>query len=430
MPHVAVIGGGCAGLAAAVRLSNQGVPVTLFEAGRQLGGRARGIKWKDEQLDNGQHILLGAYSETLDLLRLVDVKEHSAFLRLPLQLIMLPRFKLQACSLLPAPLHILAGLLSANGLTWHERLQAVRFMLWMKHNNFRLTEDQPLSALLAAHQPEKLRQLLWAPLCLAALNTPLATASAQVFLNVLRDSFARSKADSDLLLPRADLSSLLVTPLVHFVQQHGGNVMLRSGVTSITRQDDGFMLTTAAPQTATYSHVVIATSPSRMVSITSQLPTLEASRKLCRDMRYQPISTIYLQYAKDVRLPQPMIGFSYGLGQWLFDRGQLCGQHGLLAVVISTAGTHLQLTQQALADSIARELNTHFPQLPAPLWCKVVTEKRATFACTAGLQRPRIDTAIPNLYLAGDYTAGDYPATIEGAYRSGSQCAQAILQSL
>ena len=126
-----------------------------------------------------------------------------------------------------------------------------------------------------------------------------------------------------------------------------------------------------------------------------------------------------------------MTGFCNKLSQWIFDRGALCSQTGLMSVVISAEGQHQDLTQTQLAETIVQELAIAFPELPPPLWHKVIAEKRATFSCTTALKRPTIETAIPNLYLAGDYvTSGcaltEYPATIEGAVRSGLACAAKI----
>lgn len=435
MAHVAVIGGGCAGLAAAAGLAEQHIPVTLFEASPQLGGRARRITWKGQSLDNGQHILLGAYSETLSLLKLAGVDEHQALLRLPLQLTVQPDFELRACKVLPAPLHILAGLMQAGGLSWSERLSAVRFMLWMKLIGFRLRQDMPLSELLESRrQPVKLTRMLWEPLCLAALNTPLDRASAQVFLNVLRDSFSKAKSDSDILLPELDLSRLIAEPLADYITENGGHIRTGTSVEDIRQDGEQFLVLTADNVAATFSHVIPAVSPFRLMDITQHLSALESVHASCKAMQYQPICTIYLQYAEDLKLAQPMTGLSQGLGQWVFDRGQLYGQHGLIAVVISAEGEHQRLTQDALTGKIIHELAASFSQLSStlakPLWHKVITEKRATFACTVGLQRPQMAGNIPNFYLAGDYVAGDYPATIEGAARSGAKAAQAIIQSL
>lgn len=431
-PSVAIIGGGCAGLAAAVKLGQAGVALTLFDASHQLGGRARSIQWRDQTLDNGQHILLGAYARTLGFLQSCGVDPELALLRLPLTLDMAGEFSLRSQTALPAPLHILVGLLQAQGLSWQERIAAVRIMADFRLKQFRLPQDMPLQQLLAK-QPPRLIQMLWEPLCLAALNTPLAEASAQVFLNVLRDSFARRKSDSDMLLPRQDLSQLLVDPAIHFIEQHHGQVRLNTPIDAIRQADSSWVLQYGDEQ-ALYSHVIVATSPFRVAPLLAALPELAETAAQCAALEYQPIYTVYLQYAATSRLPNAMCGLANSLGQWVFDRGQLYGQAGLLAVVISAAGQHQALTQAALALAIDQELQQRFPALGSLVWHKVVAEKRATFACRAGLQRPVQDLA-HNLWLAGDYVASpdrlqDYPATIEGAIRSGELAAFNLVNSL
>ncbi|HUX23924.1 MAG TPA: FAD-dependent oxidoreductase, partial [Burkholderiales bacterium] len=144
---------------------------------------------------------------------------------------------------------------------------------------------------------------------------------------------------------------------------------------------------------------------------------------------YEPIYTCYLQYPQEVSMPQPMTGFDGGYVQWVFDRGRLNGRAGLLAAVISAHGAHQGASLEALADAIHRELAAFMPGLPAPLWSRVIAEKRATFSCRPGIERPTNRTAIDHLYLAGDYTASDYPATLESAVRSGVRAARELLQT-
>ncbi len=431
-PSAAIIGGGCAGLAAAVRLSEAGVPVTLFDSSHQLGGRARSITWQEQTLDNGQHILLGAYARTLDFLQTCGLAPEQVLLRLPLKLDMAGEFSLRSQSALPAPLHILAGLLQAKGLSWQERFAAVRIMAGFRLRQFRLSQDMPLQQLLQ-DQPPRLIQMLWEPLCLAALNTPLVEASAQVFLNVLRDSFARSKTDNDLLLPRQDLSQLLVDPAVAYIQQHAGSVRLNRPIDSLRQEGSGWVLQHGDEQSH-FSHVIIATSPFRVAPLLAGLPELAETASQCAALDYQPIYTVYLQYEAATQLPDAMCGLANSLGQWVFDRGQLYGQAGLLAVVISAAGPHQAMTQAALALAVDQELRQHFPDLSPLSWHKVVAEKRATFACRAGLKRPGHQLS-QNLWLAGDYVASpdllqDYPATIEGAIRSGELAAFELIDLL
>lgn len=436
---VAVVGGGCAGLAAAATLAEEGLPVTIFEASHQLGGRARGVGWKGLMLDNGQHILLGAYAQTLKILQLAGIDAESVLLRTPLRLHMQNELTITAPSFLPAPLHILSAFLFGSGLSFGERYAALRFMAWLKIRNFTLAKDEPLLDFLGRKQPERLVRLIWEPLCLAALNTPLAEASAQVFLNVLRDSFSRKKSDSDMLLPRSDLSELLAHPLAAFIERKGGKIRLNSAANRIHKTTGGYAIELESGEHEEYSHVIVAVQPFRVMRMLGGIPELQSSLEAITSLKYQPIYTVYLQYPQSVRLQQPMIGLAKPVeaadyySQWVFDRGLLCGQAGLLAVIVSAEGSHQALTQEALAQKVAEELQAVFPGLGLPLWHKVIAEKRATFACKAGMQRPLQKTGLPRLFLSGDYCtdghpANMYPATIEGAVRSGVQCAKYIIE--
>ena len=421
---VAVIGGGIAGLSAAANLIEQGISVTLFEAAPQPGGRARRVNFNNLALDNGQHILLGAYHQTLALLSLVGISETSVLLRQPLSLHIYGAMRLKTCSYLPAPLHLLISFCFATGLNFGEKLKLIRFFIWLKSQGFKISKDLPLLDFLDAYCPSpKLTQTLWEPLCLAALNTPIQQASTQVFLNVLRDSFNNKKNDSDLLLPKTDLSSALAEPIASYIRSKGGLVMCNQAINKVEQSKHGFRLKSKSEQTFNFSHVIIATSPAHAenLGVALSMPVFS----------YQPIYTVYLQYPAETKLPRIMTGFCNKLSQWIFDRGALCSQTGLMSVVISAKGQHQDLTQTQLAETVVQELASAFPELPPPLWHKVIAEKRATFSCTTALKRPAIETTIPNLYLAGDYvTSGcaltEYPATIEGAVRSGLACAAKI----
>ena len=184
IPHVAVVGGGWAGCAAALTLAEAGVAVTLYEAARTLGGRARALELEGETLDNGQHILLGAYAQTLALIGRLH-PTGDALWRLPLALEQPPEFRL-ACPRLPAPWHLVAGLLGAHGLRWKDKLAAARWINAQLHDRSR--RDRLSVAQLTCDQPEGVNRLLWHALCVSALNTPPEQASAQVFVNVLRDA--------------------------------------------------------------------------------------------------------------------------------------------------------------------------------------------------------------------------------------------------
>jgi squalene-associated FAD-dependent desaturase len=438
--QVAIIGGGCAGLSAAAALIERGFQVTVFEASSQLGGRARTVLVENNSLmhllDNGQHILLGAYRETLALLRKVGVDEEKMFMRVPLQINMHspstgPVFSLKSANYLPSPLNILVGLIACKEVSISELIAAIKFMVHLKRTRFQIVGDKALEQYLVEHkQPAKLITMLWEPLCLAALNTPIAIASTQIFLNVLKDSFSNDslrtrKKNSDFLLPRLDLSKIIANPIAHYIQENGGEIKLNRRIRHLELESDGFSLTTRDGREF-FSHVVIAAPAARLVKLIESIPKLQNVYKQMQSYGYQPIYTIYLQYPPDLKLPSVMTGLTGTLGQWVFDRGQLCNQKGLLAIIVSATGTHQLLSQDALALEVAKEIHQTFPDIPKPLWHKVIAEKRATFSCGPNLARPTNKTLQPRLYLAGDYTYADYPATIEGAIRSGIACANLI----
>jgi squalene-associated FAD-dependent desaturase len=429
MGNVAVIGGGYAGLAAAVELARHNVPVTVFEAAKQLGGRARRVEHQGLELDNGQHIFIGAYRETLRLMQLVGVDTEQAMLRLPFEFDLPGHFRIKAAPL-PAPLHLVWGLLTAAGLSWAERLAAVRFIHALRRLSFKLNQDISVAAFLVQHRQNKhVVQLLWEPLCVAALNTSIQTASAQVFLHVLRDSLNGNRQASDILLPRIDLSTLFPDPAARFVESRNGSVHLGTSVRALEKIEDGFSVITDDSHEP-FTTVVCAVSPSRLPDLAAGFPELNVAMNRLERFTYQPICTVYLQYPAQVALPKAMLGFTGGFAQWAFDRGRLHGTAGLIAVVISAEGKHTDLTHDQLAQIIHAELKGTVGPLPIPLWHKVIMEKRATFSCDVGLIRPSQATSLPGFYLAGDYTEGDYPATLEGAIRSGVKSAQLILEKL
>lgn len=426
--RIGIIGSGYAGMAAAVALAERGIHVTVFESAKQLGGRARGVLHNDTQLDNGQHLLLGCYHQTLRLTEQVGGNIEQDFLRLPLQLNLHGEFSLKAPRL-PAPLHLLAALLNAQNLLFGARLNAIRFMLALRHANFRLTHDMTVAELLAQHgQCAELTHKLWEPLCIAALNTPIHKASAQILLNVLRDALNQSRADSDMLLPRINFTALFPQRAAAYIGRHDGKVLTSCGVETIIPKNNNIELITAE-KIHPFSHVICAAPPTVAAKLLRPLAALKSTVAQIDGLEHQPIYTIYLQYPPTVHLPHPMLGLHQRFSQWLFDKGQITDQPGLIAVVISAEGAHQELPQGELANKVIAELRDEFGLTAAPQWFKVIAEKRATFCCAPNLQRPTQQTALPPLLLAGDYTAGDYPATLEGAVLSGLRCASLIHES-
>jgi squalene-associated FAD-dependent desaturase len=331
---------------------------------------------------------------------------------------------------LPAPLHLALALLRANGLARADKLAMARFSTTARWLGWHLDTDCSVAELLARYdQTERLYRLMWRPLCLAALNTAPEQASANVFLAVLRDSLGAGRAASDMLLPRADLSALFPDAAARWLAGHGATV--HTGARIDTIAPEGARWRTGGD---TFDGVVLAVAPAAAAALLAPLPDSAALTAQLETLAPEPIATCYLQYDAALRLAQPFFALEDDAaagrwGQFVFDRGQLDdGQAGMLAVIVSAAAAAAALPRQALADAIAAQLAAEFgdASLTTPAWSTVVTEKRATHASTPGLVRPANATPWPGLVLAGDYTAGAYPATLEMAVRSGLAAAAAL----
>ncbi|HYC43018.1 MAG TPA: hydroxysqualene dehydroxylase HpnE [Noviherbaspirillum sp.] len=435
MGRVAVIGGGWAGCAAGVELTLAGAQVTLFEAARTLGGRARAVDMDGRLLDNGQHILLGAYTESMRLMRSAGIAPEDVLMRLPLQMRYPDGSGMQFVTpRLPAPLHMLAGLLRAKGLDGADKMALARFSTTARWMDWKLNQDCSVAELLDRFdQTDRLTQLMWRPLCIAALNTPPERASAQVFLNVLRDSLGARRAASDMLIPRVDLTALFPQRAGDFIERHGGAVQCGVLVRRLVRAGYGWSVERQGAADE-FDAVVVATPPGAAATLIEGLADVPALSAF----DYEPITTCYLQYAHDLRLDGAMFALEEradkgAWGQFVFDRGLLDPERaGLLAVVVSASREAIESGHDALAASVAAQLAMVFqrPELKTPLWSKVITEKRATFSCQPALVRPANDVGVAGLALAGDYTACDYPATLESATRSGVLAARLIAGSL
>lgn len=425
---VLIIGAGWAGLAAALQLHQRGIPCQVFESAPQAGGRARSIYQHGHELDNGQHLLIGAYRETLRLLEYMGLQEEKVLLRRPLKLSVWgqgEQLTLQA-PVLPAPLHLAVALLSAKGLPWQEKFAALRMGLSLQRRRYQLARDISVAELLSQHQQgPHLSRLFWEPLCIATLNTPPESASAQVFLNVLRDSFSQRATDAQLLLPKVSLGKLFAETAAI---QMPNTLQCRHKVEKLIIEDGQLQALQVNGQLIPCQQAVLATAPEAAVKLLSlHVPALATQ---IHTLGSHPISTIYLHYPAVCALPEPMIGLHGGIAQWLTDR-RIAGQPGIIAVTVSTSAAITRMDRTALCQSLHHEILQHFPHWPEPTHCQVLHERRATFDCRVGIQtqRPGHNTPIHGLWLAGDYTANDYPATLEGAVRSGVQCADLIIHA-
>lgn len=459
---IAIVGGGWAGMAAAVAATQAGHHVTVFEASQALGGRARLVEGilpdgSPVTLDNGQHILIGAYSHTLRLMQQVGVNLDKALLRLPLTLQFPDKkgLKLPNWPSSLAPLDAAWAIATVRGWSWSDKLSLLRAASGWQRAGFKCLQHISVAQLCHKTQPALTARVmaeLIEPLCVSALNTASHDASAQVFLRVLQDAmFSKSVkitdktafASSNLLLPTRDLSNLFPHAAASWLLKHGGRIQLGERVGSVEFDATGWQVCTASGKLP-FAAVVLAGSASNMASVgintsctaTNSIAINKVSTELnhliqressawqatAKALQYEAITTVYA-YAPGVHLAQPMVTLRSDAqfpAQFVFDRGQLGGPAGLLAFVISASqGEREVLQRQALAQAATQLGLTDLQAV------QTIVEKRATFSCTPGLLRPNALIA-PGLLVCGDYVDGPYPATLEGAVRSAQQAVALI----
>ena len=415
--RIAVVGAGWAGLAMAVEATQAGADVTLFEMAPQAGGRARSVG----ELDNGQHICIGAYRAVLRLMATVGISEGDAFVRMPLTLVDSDGFGLRLGAGAPRPAFALA-VLRRRGWRWRERLALLRLAAHWSRSKFACAPAATVADLCVG-LPERVRRDFIDPLCVAALNTPAAEASGSVFLRVLDDALTSGPGSADLLLPRLGLSDLLAMPATRWLAARGAKLRLAHRVERVERDASGWRV-----DGAPFDRVVLAASAVESARLAAAHAPAWAAAAMA--LRYEPIVTVYARSA-GCRLPEPMLALaasSTAPAQFVFDRGRLGGADGLLAFVVSGAADWVERGSQAVeAAALAQARQALAPYLAGPLEVvRTIVEKRATFACTPGLARPP-DRVAEGLFAAGDFVDGPYPATLEGAVRSGVAAAAAAL---
>ena len=422
-------------MAAAIAHRQAGRKVTVFEAARTVGGRARAVpgvlpEGTAATLDNGQHILIGAYTESLRLMRLVGVDPTTALLRLPLTLQFPDGQGLQLPDLAP-PLDALLGIVRAKGWGWQDKVALLRTATAWQLRGFRCAPHTSVADLCAPLTPRLMAEFI-DPLCVSALNTPAREASGQVFLRVLQDSLFSGRGGSNLLLPRTDLGALFPEAAMRWLVQQGGQVVTGQRIQRLVPLPRGRWQpagTGGAAQgseaTDAFDHITLACPSWEAARLVQGLATTAGLAAAARwsatanALRFEAITTVYA-HALGARLPLPMLALRNTAehpAQFVFDRGQLDGQLGLLAFVVSASDGDRALIEQQVLQQAAAQLG-----LPGLRPLQTVVEKRATFACPPGLQRPSMQV-LPGLTACGDYVDGPYPATLEGAVLSGTAVA-------
>ena len=437
---VAVIGAGWAGLAAAHTLQQKNLRVHVFEQSHTLGGRARKVHSRKlgRTIDNGQHLLIGAYSDTLRLMQELGLDEREHFLRQPLDISTLNQdFRLHLKSTLPAPFDFLQALLWAKGLALTDKCKLIRALLTLKRQKWRVPHAQTVGNWLKQEkQTPFLYQAFWEPLCIATLNTHINKASMQLFARVLQHSTDAGKQASNFLIPRVNLSALWAEKLSKAIRFTYGKSIQSLSITPKGYQIDSL----------DFDAVILATPAEQCAKILATLPNSENQpgfMEALRQFSFNPIMTITLELEKNWQLPLPLYLLKtehpqQDPGQWLFMRSRFMADTGKsvrpeIAIVISQASEWLEKDKPEIIRLVIEQLARQAPEnlpLPAVTAWDIITEKRATFSAEPGLHRLPNATAWPGLYLAGDWTDTGFPGVLEGAVKSGQLAARLLAQHL
>jgi squalene-associated FAD-dependent desaturase len=436
--HIAVIGAGWAGCTAAVDLARRGHAVTVFEAAAVPGGRARRVVRSGLPLDNGQHLLLGAYAATRRALAIVHGAEMPRGLldRRPLAIDPLApgRGVLALRPRSAGQLGLALGLLSARGLRVGERLQLVAWFMRLARAGFRCPSGATVADLTAGCPPAATRSL-WEPLCIAALNTPPARASAQVFANVLRAAFAGPAGASDFLVATTDLSAVFPDEALRSVANAGGEVALGTPARLTALSEDHVTIALRDGERG-FDAAVVAVGPHQIAGVLADHPAFDDVRHAASGLAYEPIATAWLGYAAACPLPASMLRLDDAPGQWLFDRPDILARAEpdaarpdlaqLVSVVVSTSGPHDAMSGQALARACDAQLRRLAPGWPPLAFAQAIVERRATYACTPQRPMPASVLPHPRVALAGDWLDAEFPATLEAAVRTGFAAGAAL----
>lgn len=436
-----IVGGGIAGLTAAVELSQNGVNVCLVEEKPHLGGRA--YSFVDPQsgdiLDNGQHLIMGCYTSFLQFIKQIGAESELHRidrLTIPFKHIHQKNSKLHVREL-PQSIAFALAIMQFDLITLTERISILRFA----HAVRRLRKDEIAELdnctvfdwLVKNKQSVNAINYFWNVICLATLNTDMKYASAKLFTVVLREIFFSAPGAAALIFPKRGLSELYVDNASEAIKKNNGVCIKHNGVRKINRQENkvgGVTLKDGSYIEA--SNFIFAIQPHSFINI---LPDEWKSQYFFSNIdrfSYSEIHAYYL-WSDQCITPEPMTALLGSTLQWIFSKGMTKENQWLFACVISDVDSKNNFSADKILD-VREEICKFFPsvQRSAIKHVKRICEKSATFRAVPGLEkyRPPSSTQFENLFLAGDWTYTNLPATLEGAVRSGYTAAGLVKSRL
>jgi hydroxysqualene dehydroxylase len=440
---VVIIGGGFAGLSAGVELAERGFRVALLEGKPALGGRAYSFSDAEsgDLVDNGQHVLMGCYHQTLDFLAKIGTRNRLIIRRnLEIEILDGPgRSASLKTALLPGPFHMTAGLMRYKHLTIAERLAVLRAGVQMMYMRrfvpARLKRMTVAEFMDTTGQGSCARRTFWYPLAIATLNERPEFASAALLAEVLKRAFFSRRKDSAFLYSKVGLSELYCTAAREFIEKRDGVVACRAIVDSL-KIDDNLVSTVQLRDGVNLrgTNFIAAVPPAQLLRLLPEAIAEHDSFSQISTLKSSPIICVHVWLDREVT-SSVFVGFAGRATQWLFNKRRIFSQFGVphpgyLSFVISGAREFAELPNEHLIKMVMDDLNAMLPAARGARMIKalVLKEKHATFAPDPASDaiRPPVQTAVPNLFLAGDWVRTGLPATIESAVIAGRSAAAAI----
>jgi hydroxysqualene dehydroxylase len=420
---VIVIGGGFAGLTAAACLVKNKFKVTLLESSPKLGGRAYSFLNKDTntQVDNGQHILMGCYHETLKFLKLIGATDNFSFQK-QLEVNFVKEesriFPLKSARLF-YPLNLILGLLRYKALEPKDRLSLLKVFLKLPfYSTNKFSEINIKEWLEFENQSMTIQNALWKILAVGALNTNLEKASAKIFIDILKQIFLNGGSASTIVLPKYGLSKSYCKNAEEIIKNNGGNIYLSESVENIFIKESRVLSVNTSKQDYSDFGFVICAVPSFALN---RLFTDENKINI-PEFSYSSILNFQIWLKKNV-IPEGFFGLINSPLHWVFNKGT----H--LNIVISDANELVNKSDEELIELVKVEMQKFFLLDPGLISdYKIIKEKRATFIPSNDVinKRPKQKTGNENLILAGDWVDTGLPSTIESAVKSGRVAAELL----
>ena len=425
MKKCLIIGGGLAGLTAASILSSKNYSVTVLESSPKLGGRAYSFKdpESNSDIDNGQHILMGCYRETLSFLKLTGAENNFSYQKyLELSFLSEERiiYRLKADRFF-YPFNLLLAVTGYNALTPGEKISFISFVIKLPLISKRdLANQNAGNWLRLNHQSFNSTRMFWEILCAAALNTSLDKASALLFHTVLLEIFFTGNRSSTIILPKKGLTESIIEPAENFIKKNNG-IIIKSETVKKFIIKNGLIVSVQSQNFSIddYDYVISAVPLFSLQKISGY-----KDLGLKSELEYSAIVNVHI-WSEDILINQNFMGFLNSPLHWIFRKDNHYN------IVISDADYLVDKTNTEIYNFVIMELSKFINFDPADIKSfKVVKEKRATFVPSGSAlkQRPGTITNVKNLFLAGDWLDTGLPATIESAVKSGSMAAESILK--